>query len=122
MKVLVVDDSKTMRLIVSRIMKELGYEVGEAGNGKEAIDALKNDSSYSLVMADWNMPEMNGYEMVVNIKSDDNLKKIPIIMVTTETETGNVSKAIEAGASDFITKPFKKETVQEKINKIFQGV
>ncbi|MEW6012064.1 MAG: response regulator [Elusimicrobiales bacterium] len=122
MKVLVVDDSKTMRLIVSRIMKELGYEVGEAGNGKEAIEALKTDSSYSLVMADWNMPEMNGYEMVVNIKSDDNLKKIPIIMVTTETETGNVSKAIEAGASDFITKPFKKETVQEKINKIFQGV
>jgi two-component system chemotaxis response regulator CheY len=122
MKVLVVDDSKTMRLIVSRIMKELGYEVGEAGNGKEAIEVLKTDSSYSLIMADWNMPEMNGYEMVVNIKSDDNLKKIPIIMVTTETETGNVSKAIEAGASDFITKPFKKETVQEKINKIFQGV
>ncbi|MCX7905426.1 MAG: response regulator [Elusimicrobiales bacterium] len=122
MKILVVDDSKTMRVIVSRIMKELGYEVGEASNGREAIDILKSDSSYSLVMADWNMPEMNGYDMVLNIKSDDNLKKIPIIMLTTENEISNVQKAINAGASDFITKPFKKETIQEKITKLINGV
>lgn len=122
MKVLVVDDSKTMRVIVSRIIKELGYEVGEASNGKEAIDILKSDQSYTLVMADWNMPEMNGYDMVLNIKNDETLKKIPIIMVTTENEISNVQKAIEAGASDFITKPFKKETIQEKISKITAGV
>ncbi len=121
MRVLIVDDSKTMRLIVGKILKECGYETQEAGNGKEALEILEKDPSFSFVMADWNMPEMNGYDMVCAIKKDERFKNLPIIMVTTETEAANVQKAIEAGASDFVTKPFKKETISEKINKIFSG-
>ena len=115
MKILVVDDSKTMRLIIGRTLKELGHETREAGNGKEAITALKAESDWGLVMADWNMPEMNGLEMVMAVKADEAYKTLPIMMVTTESEMSNVQKAMDAGASGFIMKPFKKEAIQEKI-------
>lgn len=115
MKILVVDDSKTMRLIITRTLKELGHETREAGNGKEAIAVLKAEGGWGLVMADWNMPEMNGLEMVTAVKAEEVFKPLPIMMVTTETEMSNVQKALDAGATGFIMKPFKKETIQEKL-------
>jgi len=115
MKILVVDDSKTMRMIIGRTLKELGHEIREAGNGREAITVLKSEADWGLVMADWNMPEMNGLEMVIAVKAEEVYKPLPIMMVTTETEMSNIQKAMDAGASGFIMKPFKKEAIQEKI-------
>jgi two-component system chemotaxis response regulator CheY len=115
MKILIVDDSKTMRMIIGRTLKELGHETREAGNGREAITALKAETGWGLVMADWNMPEMNGLEMVIAVKAEEVFKPLPIMMVTTETELSNVQKAMDAGAAGFIMKPFKKEAIQEKI-------
>ena len=121
MKILVVDDSKTMRLIITRTLKELGHETREAGNGREAITVLKGEADWGLVMADWNMPEMNGLEMVAAVKADAAYKALPIMMVTTETEMSNVQKAMDAGASGFIMKPFKKEAIQEKLAGLTAG-
>lgn len=115
MKILIVDDSKTMRMIIGRTLKELGHETREAGNGREAITALKAETGWGLVMADWNMPEMNGLEMVIAVKAEEVFKPLPIMMVTTETELSNIQKAMDAGAAGFIMKPFKKEAIQEKI-------
>lgn len=115
MKILIVDDSKTMRMIIGRTLKELGHETREAGNGREAITALKAETGWGLVMADWNMPEMNGLEMVIAVKAEEVFKPLPIMMVTTETEMSNIQKAMDAGAAGFIMKPFKKEAIQEKI-------
>lgn len=115
MKILIVDDSKTMRMIIGRTLKELGHETREAGNGREAITALKAETGWGLVMADWNMPEMNGLEMVMAVKAEEVFKPLPIMMVTTETELSNIQKAMDAGAAGFIMKPFKKEAIQEKI-------
>lgn len=115
MKILIVDDSKTMRMIIGRTLKELGHEIREAGNGREAITVLKAETGWGLVMADWNMPEMNGLEMVIAVKAEEIFKPLPIMMVTTETEMSNIQKAMDAGASGFIMKPFKKEAIQEKI-------
>lgn len=121
MKILVVDDSKTMRLIITRTLKELGHETREAGNGREAIAALKAEGDWGLVMADWNMPEMNGLEMVAAVKAEETYKALPIMMVTTETEMSNMQKAMDAGASGFIMKPFKKEAIQEKLASLAAG-
>lgn len=121
MKILVVDDSKTMRLIITRTLKELGHETREAGNGREAITVLKGETDWGLVMADWNMPEMNGLEMVSAVKAEEAYKALPIMMVTTETEMSNVQKAMDAGASGFIMKPFKKEAIQEKLAGLTAG-
>jgi len=115
MKILVVDDSKTMRLILGRTLKELGHEVHEAGDGKAALETLQKDPAYELVLSDWNMPEMNGLDLVKSMRSIAELKKVPIMMVTTETEAGNIQKALEAGANEYIMKPFNKETVAEKL-------
>lgn len=118
MKILIVDDSKTMRMIIGRTLKELGHETREAGNGREAITVLKGETGWGLVMADWNMPEMNGLEMVIAVKAEEVFKPLPIMMVTTETEMSNIQKAMDAGAAGFIMKPFKKEAIQEKISSL----
>lgn len=114
-KILVIDDSTTMRLIIARTLKELGHEVLQAGNGKEGLDAARGQEGLSLVFVDWNMPEMNGYDFVVAARSDSKLKAVPIVMITTENEAENVKKALQAGANEFIMKPFTKEAIQEKM-------
>lgn len=115
MKILVVDDSKTIRMIIGRTLTALGYQVAEAGNGKEALNAVRADGEIRLALVDWNMPEMNGLEFVQAVRADDAIKALPIMMVTTESEMGNVKKALEAGANEFVMKPFTKEVIQEKI-------
>lgn len=115
MKIMVIDDSTTMRLIIARTLKELGHEVFQAANGKEGLAASLAQDGLSAVFVDWNMPEMNGYEFVVAARADAKLKTIPIVMVTTENEAANVQKAMQAGANQFIMKPFTKEAIQEKL-------
>ena len=115
MKIMVIDDSTTMRLIITRTLQELGHEVYQAVNGKEGLDASRAVDGLSAVFVDWNMPEMNGYEFVVAARADAALKTVPIVMVTTESEAANVQKALEAGADQFIMKPFTKDVIQDKL-------
>ena len=115
-KALVVDDSKTIRIILGRILKELGYEVCEAGNGKEALKIMESEkAAVNLVLADWNMPEMNGLELLKQLRQDPGLASLKVIMVTTETELDHMVSALEAGANEYIMKPFTKEILKEKL-------
>ena len=106
-KALVVDDSKTIRMIIRRILIELGYEVREAGNGVEALQVLDAErADVKFVLADWNMPEMNGLELVSGLRQNAGLYSLKVIMVTTETEMSQMASALEAGANEYVMKPF----------------
>ena len=118
-KALVVDDSKAIRMILSKTLKGLGYEVCEAGNGKEALAVMeKEQDAVSLVLADWNMPEMNGYELLKKLREQPALAGLTIVMVTTETELAHMASAIEAGANEYVMKPFTKEILIEKLEMV----
>ena len=115
-KALVVDDSKTIRMIIKRILLELGFEVCEAGNGVEALKVLDTQkTAVSLVLADWNMPEMNGLELVKSLRQNPEFASMKILMVTTETEIGQMTSALEAGANEYVMKPFTKDNLVEKL-------
>ncbi len=119
MKILVVDDMSTMRRIVKNILKQLGFSnVEEAENGQEAMNKLKAEA-YGFVVSDWNMPVMSGIDLLRAIRADDKLKHIPVLMVTAEAQKENLIEAIQAGVNNYIVKPFTAETLQEKMNKIF---
>jgi len=115
-KALVVDDSRTIRIIIRRILIELGYEVCEAANGIEALKVMEVEKgSVTLVLADWNMPEMNGLELVKRLRQDPALSSLKVIMVTTETEMDYMASALEAGADEYVMKPFTKDILMEKL-------
>jgi two-component system chemotaxis response regulator CheY len=115
-KALVVDDSRAVRLILSRILRELGFDVCEAGNGREALEIIAaGKSAFSLVLADWNMPEVNGLELLKEVRRDPALASLVIIMVTTETEIEQMSAALEAGANEYVMKPFTKDILAQKL-------
>ncbi len=115
-KALVVDDSRTIRIIVGRTLKELGYEVCEAGNGKEALKVMEAEkAAVNLVLADWNMPEMNGLELLKRLRLDPELASLKILMVTTENELDHMVSALEAGANEYVMKPFTKDILREKL-------
>ena len=117
MRALVIDDSRAIRLILGKIVKEIGFDVLEAGNGLEALEQLKNsDSNIDLALVDWNMPEMNGYEFVCAVREDPKYNDLLMMMVTTETEMSQVIKALEAGANEYLMKPFTKEMILDKLN------
>jgi len=115
-KALVVDDSKTIRSILGRILREFGYEVCEAGDGKQGLKVMEAEKgAVSLILADWNMPEMNGLEMLKELRRDPELLSVKVIMVTTETEMDHMVQALEAGANEYVMKPFTKEILREKL-------
>jgi two-component system, chemotaxis family, chemotaxis protein CheY len=114
-KALVVDDSRAIRMILARTLRELGYEVKEAANGIEALEAIKADRTMSLVLADWNMPEMNGLELVKRLRQDPSLSSLVVVMVTTETEVHQMMTALDAGANEYVMKPFTKDILVEKL-------
>jgi two-component system chemotaxis response regulator CheY len=119
MKVLIVDDFATMRRILKNILKQIGFKnISEADNGKAALKELKNEK-FDLVLCDWNMPEMPGIELLNQVRSDDQLRGIPFVMVTAEAKKENILEAVKAGVSSYIVKPFTAETVSEKLKKIF---
>ena len=123
-KILVVDDMAAMRKILKTLLAQLGYKnVDEAEDGKQALEILKqNPNKYGLVITDWNMPNMTGIELVQAIRSDEQLKHLPILMVTAEAKKENVLMAIKAGVNNYIVKPFTAETLKEKIEKIFSSL
>ena len=116
MNILTVDDSNTIRRIIGGIILTLGYGILEANCGVEALKVLKkNKGDVGLILLDWNMPGMNGLELLEEIKADDDFKDIPVIMVTTEGEKNYIVKAIQAGAANYMTKPFTQEGLATKI-------
>jgi two-component system, chemotaxis family, chemotaxis protein CheY len=122
MKILVVDDSLTMRRIVGNTVVQAGFkkeDFDEAKDGQEALGLLE-ENSYDLVLTDWNMPVMNGLELVKTMKTMDNLKKIPIIMVTTEGAKSEVVTALKAGVNNYIVKPFTADILKEKIQAVIK--
>ena len=123
MKVLVVDDSPTMRRIVVQMLKRLGYgDISEANDGKEALGMLQGGSGFELLLTDWNMPVMNGLELVQAVRSDDQLSSIPILMVTTRNMKQDIVAAMRAGVNNYVTKPFDPKTIKEKIDKVLAAV
>jgi two-component system chemotaxis response regulator CheY len=115
-KALVVDDSRAVRMILARTLRELGYDVCEAGNGREALQLIEtHKASMSLVLADWNMPEMNGLELLKSVRRDPDLAALAVVMVTTETEADQMYAALDAGATEYIMKPFTKDILVGKL-------
>ncbi len=119
-RILVVDDMSTMRRIIKTILNQLGYSnIDEAENGKQALAKLKKEK-FDFVITDWNMPEMDGLSLVKVIRSDDDLKSLPVLMVTAEAKKENVIEALKAGVNNYIVKPFTPEVLKEKMEKIFK--
>jgi len=117
MKLLVVDDSSVTRKIIMAVADALNMETEEACDGIEAMEILHSrPTDFDLVLLDWNMPEKNGYDILVEIKSNDELSKIPVMMVTTEGQKSSIVAAIRAGAANYLTKPFTVEDLVIKIN------
>lgn len=115
MRALVIDDSKAIRLILGKMLKEMGFEIFEAGNGRQAVERLKEVGKVEIALVDWNMPEMNGYEFVCEVRKDPGYNDMLLMMVTTETEMSQVIKALEAGANEYVMKPFTKDIIKEKL-------
>lgn len=115
MRALIIDDSRTMRSILRRILEELDIEVYEAGDGQQGLECLEKNSGITIALVDWNVPVMNGLEFVSTIKASNKYPELKIMMVTTETEAIQVQKAIEAGADEYAMKPFTKQVIIEKL-------
>jgi len=119
MKILVVDDFSTMRRIVRNLLKELGFSnVHEAEDGVDALKKLRLET-FDFVVSDWNMPNMTGIDLLREIRKDDALKHLPVLMVTAEAKRENIIEAAQAGASGYVVKPFTAITLDEKLQKIF---
>jgi two-component system chemotaxis response regulator CheY len=118
-KAIIVDDSRTIRTIIKRILIGLGYEVCEAENGVEALKVLAVEkAAVKLALVDWNMPEMNGFELLKAVRQDPEFASLKVIMVTTETEMSQMVSALEAGANEYVMKPFTKDILVEKLELI----
>ena len=115
MKALVVDDSMAARFMLSKMLKEIGYEVVQAADGKEALTTLEANKDVEIALVDWNMPVMNGLELVQEVRQQAEYNNMKIMMVTTETEMMQVVRAMEAGANEYIMKPFTKDVVVDKM-------
>ena len=115
MHALIVDDSRTTRAIIARLLQGLGYETSEAPDGAAALAQLETASIPDMAFVDWNMPEMTGIEFVQAVRKNARYDGMQIIMVTSENEMANVCAALEAGANEYLMKPFTKEALEEKI-------
>ena len=120
LKFLIVDDFSTMRRIVRNLLKELGYNnADEAEDGVVALSKLRG-GAFEFVVSDLNMPNMNGFELLRQIRADADLKHLPVLLVTAEAKKEDIVTAAQIGASGYIVKPFTKATLEEKLNKILQ--
>ncbi|MSU60940.1 MAG: response regulator [Pedosphaera sp.] len=115
MRLLVIDDSRAVRLVLSKFLGELGIESAQAGDGLEALEAFEGDLDFDGALVDWDMPRMNGLEFVQAIRERSEFDGKKLIMVTAQTSMGNVVEAINAGANDYLMKPLTKEMLEEKL-------
>jgi len=119
MPVLVVDDYNTMIRIIRNLLKQIGFQdIDDAPDGSAALAKMR-EKKYGLVISDWNMEPMTGYELLKEVRSDPSLAKTPFIMVTAESKTENVIAAKKAGVNNYIVKPFNAQTLQSKIEAVF---
>ena len=120
MKILVVDDSSTMRRIIKNTLSKIGFE--DADEAEDGADALKKMGGIELVVTDWNMPNMDGLTLVKTLRSNPVFKNVPIIMVTTEAAKNEIIEAIKAGVNNYVIKPFTQEVFKQKIEQVMSGV
>jgi two-component system chemotaxis response regulator CheY len=121
-KAVVADDSRAVRMILGKTLKELGFEVLEAANGKEALELVRaHKAAVTLVLADWNMPEIDGLELLKLLRQKPEMSSLVVVMVTTETELSQMTAALEAGANEYIMKPFTREILVEKLQLVGIG-
>ena len=115
-KAMIIDDSKAIRMILSKTLEEAGFEVCQAANGEEALGLLERENgAISVALVDWNMPRKNGLEIVRRMRSDPRYAAVRLMMVTTETEAEQMVQALEAGANEYVMKPFTKEIIADKL-------
>ena len=115
-KALIIDDSRAIRRILGSTVRALGFDVSEAENGREALEALaRMEEPARLILVDWNMPEMNGLELVTALRAQARYNSAKIMVVTTETAVEQMVKALEAGADEYIMKPFSKDAILDKL-------
>lgn len=115
MRALVIDDSRPIRRIESEILKELGFLTTEATNGREGLERLESGPLPDVVLVDWNMPEMDGLTFIKTVRADPRYTGLVILMVTTETETDQMLRALSAGADEYLMKPFQKDALVDKL-------
>ncbi len=115
-KALVIDDSRAMRMIISQALSGCGFEVVQAANGRQGLDVMASEgSAVNVVLVDWNMPEVNGLEFVQQVRANSGFASIPLVMVTTETEVEQMVRALDAGANEYVMKPFTREVIEDKL-------
>ena len=120
MKVLIVDDFSTMRRIIKNLLRDLGFtNTYEADDGSTALPMLKN-GDFEFVVTDWNMPIMQGIDLLKEIRQDPSLKHLPVLMVTAEAKREQIIEAAQAGVNGYIVKPFTAVTLKEKLDKVFE--
>ena len=120
MKILIVDDFSTMRRIIKNLLRDLGFtNTTEADDGLTALPMLQS-GNFDFLVTDWNMPGMNGIDLLRAVRADERLKHLPVLMVTAEAKKENIIAAAQAGASGYVVKPFTAATLDEKLNKIFE--
>jgi two-component system chemotaxis response regulator CheY len=115
MRALVIDDSSAMRRIISGILRSVGFDTAEACHGRDALTKLGPPGAFDLALVDWNMPEMNGLEFVQAVRADPSNDALRIMMVTTESDAGQVLRALEAGANEYTMKPFDRGILLSKL-------
>jgi len=122
MKILVVDDFSTMRRIIKNLLRDLGFtNIQEADDGNTALPMLQQ-GDFDFVVTDWNMPGMQGIDLLKEIRKDDNLSHLPVLMVTAEAKREQIIQAAQAGVNGYIVKPFTAVTLKEKLDKIFERI
>lgn len=116
MRALVIDDSRTVRIIIGNILRELGMEVFEACDGMEALEELDRNPDVELLLVDWNMPRMNGFDFLRAVRAQRAYDGVRILMVTSESQSEQVVKALSAGANEYLMKPFNKDVLVAKLH------
>ncbi|MGH9451614.1 MAG: response regulator [Terriglobia bacterium] len=115
MQALVIDDSRTTRMILKQILRQLGFEVSEAADGKQALNVLTGMGQPDLILVDWDMPVMNGWEFIQAVRARHEFDGLPLMMITAHTDAESVTQALQAGANEFVMKPFNEEVIREKL-------
>jgi len=115
MKAMIVDDSRATRVILRTALEREGFSVLEAGDGKQALERLNESGPLDLALVDWNMPVMTGYELIRALRAETTFDSMSIMMVTTESESSQVQRALDAGANEYVMKPFSAEILREKL-------
>lgn len=115
-KALVVDDSRTIRTILAKTLRDIGFEILEAANGREALEVIEAEkTAVSLILLDWDMPEMNGLELLKRLRKAPEFSSMVVVMVTAQTELDHIGEALDAGANEYVMKPFTKDILVGKI-------